>query len=230
MTRPLAGIRACVFDAFGTLFDTGSAAEHSRPILGDATAALAALWREKQLDYTWLRGLQNRHESFDVVTAEALDWVLDTLKIDQPGLRQTLLTAYASLAAYPDVRPTLERLRMAGITTAILSNGSPGLLAGLVAAAGLDGLFDHVLSVEEVGVFKPHPSVYRLACDRLSLPPSEISFQSSNGWDAYAASAFGLRVIWCNRSDQAAERLPGKPDAVIRRLDEMCALVLPANP
>jgi 2-haloacid dehalogenase len=114
---------------------------------------------------------------------------------------------------FPEVQPTLERLKAGGLKLAILSNGTPAMLASAVEHSGIGPLLDAVLSVEDVGVFKPHPSVYRLASDRLQLAPEAICFLSSNGWDAYAAKAFGFRVIWCNRFKQAPERIPTTPDA-----------------
>ena len=119
----------------------------------------------------------------------------------------------------------LRQLKSAGLRTAILSNGSPRMLAAVVSGAELDGLLDAVLSVEEVGVYKPSPKVYQLAVDRLRLPPAQISFQSSNAWDAYAASAFGMQVVWCNRYGQRRERLPGAPDREVKSLSELPALV-----
>ena len=119
----------------------------------------------------------------------------------------------------------LARLKAAGLKTAILSNGTPAMLDSAVANAGIGHLLDAVMSVEEVGVFKTHPNVYQLAVDRLGVPLRGISFQSSNGWDAHAASAFGMRVVWCNRTGQPREHLPGAPNFTIRTLAELPALV-----
>jgi 2-haloacid dehalogenase len=218
-------VRACVFDAYGTLFDFASAAARCRRVPAESARALTTLWRDKQLQYTWLRGLQGRHADFWQVTGDALDFALDTLSISDPEVRAELMSLYRSLSAFPDALEALRSLKRAGFATAILSNGSPGMLADAVANAGLGELLDHVLSVEEVGVFKPHPSVYRLACDRLQLPAAAISFQSCNAWDAYAASAFGMRVVWCNRYSQRPERLPGAPDREIGSLAELPGLV-----
>ena len=132
---------------------------------------------------------------------------------------------YLSLDVFPEVPAMLKRLKGAGLKTAILSNGSPEMLDAAVKTAGIGGLLDAVLSVEAVGVYKPHPKVYHLAVDRLAIPAGAISFQSSNAWDAYAASAFGMRVVWCNRYGQRPERLPGKPDREIASLNELPALV-----
>ncbi len=225
MVVPLTGIRACVFDAYGTLFDYASAAARCGDALGDRFAALTTLWRDKQLQYTWLRSLGGRHADFWQVTGDALDYALETLGIADPALRARLMNLYLTLDAFPDVPKTLRRLKDAGVRTAILSNGTPDMLRAVVDAAQIAPLLDAVLSVEAVGVFKTHPKVYQLAVDRLGLPANTICFVSSNGWDAYAASAFGMRVVWCNRYGQRAERLPGKPDHVIATLADLPPLV-----
>jgi len=222
---PLAGVQACVFDAYGTLFDFASAARGCRDVLGDAIEKLTLLWRDKQLQYTWLRGLQGRHADFWQVTGDALDFALDTLELTEPGLRERLMQLYLALDPFPEVPEMLRRLRAAGLWTAILSNGSPEMLSAAVENAGLVGLLDHVLSVELVGVYKPHPKVYRLACDRLSLDAGAILFISSNAWDVHAASAFGMRTVWCNRYGQRRERLPGRPDREIGSLAELPPLI-----
>jgi len=221
----LTGVTACVFDAYGTLFDFGAAARGCRDVLGDRIDTLTALWRDKQLQYTWLRAAQGRHADFWQVTGDALDFCLETLGIADPALRERLMTLYLTLDAFPEVPAVLRQLKGAGMRTAILSNGSPRMLDAVVKGAGLEGLLDAVLSVEEVGVYKPHPKVYQLAVDRLDVPAAAISFQSSNAWDAYAASAFGMQVVWCNRYGQRRERLPGAPDREIKTLAELPALV-----
>ncbi|KAB2867915.1 MAG: haloacid dehalogenase type II [Bauldia sp.] len=215
---PLAEVQACVFDAYGTLFDFASAADACRDVLGDDTGRLTALWRDKQLAYTWLRAAQGRHADFRQVTGEALDFTLEALRIDRPGLRDRLMGLYLTLSPFPEVPGMLGRLKTAGVRTAILSNGTPQMLAAAVAAAGLAALVDQTISVEEVGVFKPHPRVYQRAVDRLGVPAARISFQSSNAWDIHAASAFGMRTVWCNRTGQPRERLPGAPDHEVATL------------
>jgi 2-haloacid dehalogenase len=224
-TKPLPGIKACVFDAYGTLFDFASAARGCRDVLGDDIDRLSALWRDKQLQYTWLRAAQGLHADFWQVTGDALDFALATLGLDRPELRERLMALYLTLDPFPEVPEVLHTLKTAGLTVAILSNGSPRMLDAAVKAAKLEALIDAVLSVEEVGVYKPHPKVYQLAVDRLGLPASAIAFQSSNAWDAHAASAFGMRVVWCNRYGQRRERLPGSPDREVRSLAELPALV-----
>lgn len=228
--KRLSGIRACVFDAYGTLFDFASAAARCPGVPEDKRSALTALWRDKQLQYTWLRSLQGRYADFWQVTAEALDFALDSLDLRDAALREQLLQLYQRLEAFPEVADTLRQLRAAGFKTAILSNGTPAMLDAAVRASDLQGLFDAVLSVEAVKVFKTHPKVYEYALQQLGLKAEQIAFQSSNGWDAYAASDFGMRVVWCNRYGQRAEQLPGAPNHVIRNLAELPALLAPIVP
>jgi len=216
---------ACVFDAYGTLFDFAAAARRCQDELGADVDRLTALWRDKQLQYTWLRAAQGRHADFWQVTGDALDFALETLGIDRAGLRDRLMTLYLALDPFPEVADVLERLKASGIRTAILSNGTPKMLKAAVESAKLESLLDSVLSVEDVGVYKPHPKVYQLAVDRLSMPASAISFQSSNAWDAYAASAFGMKVVWCNRYGQRRERLPGAPDFEVKSLSELPMII-----
>jgi 2-haloacid dehalogenase len=225
LTRALDGIQACVFDAYGTLFDFASAAARCPDVPEDRRAALTALWRDKQLQYTWLRTLQNRYTDFWQVTSDALDFALESLDLNAPPLRDRLMELYLSLEPFPEVPAVLATLRDAGFRTAILSNGSPPMLAALVERSRLETMFDAVLSADAVGVFKTHPKVYQHALDSLGLPASAIAFQSSNAWDAHAASDFGLRVVWCNRYGQRRERLPGAPDFEIRTLAELPTLL-----
>ncbi|ROR34554.1 haloacid dehalogenase type II [Inmirania thermothiophila] len=214
----MARIEACVFDAYGTLFDVQAAARHLAARLGDRWQPLAEVWRAKQLQYTWLRALMGRYVDFWQVTGEALDHALDAVGLADAGLREELMGLYARLDAYPEVPQVLEALRARGLRLAILSNGAPEMLASAVEAAGVGGLLDAVLSVDEVGTYKPHPSVYRLAVDRFGLPAERMGFVSSNGWDAHAAKAFGYRVVWCNRHGLPRERIPQAPDAEVRDL------------
>ena len=222
---PLPGIRACVFDAYGTLFDFGSAVARCGDALGGKAERLTALWRDKQLQYTWLRSLQRRHADFWQVTGDALDFALEALAIREPGLRDRLMQLYRTLDVFPEVPAVLRQLKGAGFITAILSNGTPEMLHSAVGHAGIGALIDHIFSVETVGVYKTAPEVYQLAVDRLGLPASAIAFQSSNGWDVYAASTFGFRTVWCNRGGQPRERLPGRPDHVVPSLAALPALI-----
>jgi 2-haloacid dehalogenase len=226
VTQPiLAPIDACVFDAYGTLLDVHSATAQCRDALGGKADMVSALWRQKQLEYTWLRSLMGAHADFAQVTGEALDFALGQAGIADSLLRARLLDVYQRLSAFPEVPAMLEAVRAAGFKTAILSNGSPAMLRSAVEHAGLATLFDHVLSIEAVGIYKPHPSVYALAVERLGVPAARICFLSSNGWDAAGAAQFGFRVVWINRYRQPRERLPAGPEAEIADLAALPALL-----
>ncbi|MCC2658156.1 MAG: hdl IVa 2 [Panacagrimonas sp.] len=218
-------IQACVFDAYGTLLDFNSAAAQARDVLGDRADRLSELWRAKQLQYTWLRSLMGTYAPFLQVTGEALDHSLETLGIDDAALRSRLMQLYRELAPFADVMDTLGALRAAGLRTAILTNGSQEMIDATCAHAGITPLLDAILSVDDVGIYKPHPSVYELACTRLGVTRDRIAFVSSNGWDAAGAAQFGFRVIWCNRYGQREEHLPGHPHVEIRSLTEIPALL-----
>jgi 2-haloacid dehalogenase len=226
MALKLPNIEACVFDAYGTLFDVNSAARTAQDSLGEKWQPLAELWRVKQLQYTWLRSLAGHHADFWQVTGDALDCAMAALHIDDPNLRARLMNLYLALTAYPEVPLVLRQLKAGGMKLAILSNGTPAMLAAAVTNAGIADFFEDLLSVEEVKVYKPHPSVYRLACDRLKVFAGQVCFVSSNGWDAYSAKAFGFRVLWCNRLAQEPERIPETPDAQITTLEELPDIVL----
>src|SRR5258708_26691633 len=191
----LVGIRACVFDAYGTIFDFASAAARCPDIPEDRRAALTTLWRDKQLQYTRLRTLQGRYVDFWQVTGDALDFALDSLAIKKPRLRETLMELYRTLAAFPEVSEVLHSLRQSGFTTAILSNGSPAMLDAAASGAALGGLFDAVLSADAVAAVKTHPQVYQYALYQLGVSASAVSFQSSNAWEAHPAAGFGMRVV-----------------------------------
>ncbi len=226
MTEPaFDGIAACVFDAYGTLFDVHSAVERGGAALGDRAPAVSALWRQKQLEYTWLRSLMGAHADFRQVTKDGLDYALAVHGVEDAALEARLMELYLTLDAYPDVTACLEALRAADFATAILSNGEPEMLRAAVTSAGLTPLFDAVLSVEEAGIFKPDPRTYQLAVDRLQLPAARICFVSTNAWDAAGAAFFGFRVAWLNRFAQRLEQLPSAPAAVIGGLDELPGLL-----
>ena len=218
-------IRACVFDAYGTLFDVHSAVGKYRSQLGRAADPVSTLWRTKQLEYTWLRSLMGRHADFWQITQDALDYALEAHGCDADLLRRQLMEAYLHLECYPEVPETLLQLKNRGLALAILSNGTPAMLAAATDHAGLRTLMPTIFSVESVGVFKPHPRVYQMAVDGLACLPEEIVFLSANAWDAAGAAAFGFRVAWINRFGQRPERLPGHPDAEIRTLAELVDLL-----
>lgn len=224
-TQRFQNIQACVFDAYGTLFDVHSAVESHRQRLADKADSISTLWRNRQLEYTWLRSLMGRHADFWQVTQDALDYAMDTAGLADSELRQALLDAYLRLDCYPEVPDVLRRLRESGLKTAILSNGSPAMLQAAVDGAGLQDLIEVSLSVEEVGIYKPHPRVYQLAVDRLGVEAGGISFQSSNAWDVAGAASFGFKVAWINRFGQRPERLPAGPDAELNSLSELPAVL-----
>ncbi len=226
MTTALTGIAACVFDAYGTLLDVRSATERLRGELGDKADAVALQWRTRQLEYSWLLSLMQRYADFWQVTGDALDFALEAAGIENPELRDRLIDQYRHLDAYPDVGAALSALRDAGFKTAILSNGSPDMLASGVSSAGLDDVLDAVLSVDEVGIYKPHPSVYQLACNRFGVAPEQVCFVSSNGWDVAGAASFGFQVVWLNRFRQPPERLPAGPRLVLETLDGLPGAVI----
>ncbi len=219
------GIKACVFDAYGTLFDVHSAAGRCAEDLGDKADQLSALWRTKQLEYTWLRSLMKDYKPFWEVTCDALDYAMAAVGLETPDLREKLLALYWQLDAYPEVREVLAGLRVAGYKTAILSNGSPDMLQGAVTSAGLGAHLDQVQSVADVGIFKPDAAVYQMSAERLGLAAGEICFMSSNGWDAHGAAHFGFQVVWVNRFAQPREYLSGAMSAEITSLDELPGLL-----
>ena len=224
--QAIAGIKACVFDAYGTLFDVHSAVGIHQARLGDIANRVSALWRTKQLEYTWLRSLMGRHADFWQVTQDALDFAFDTCRIDDPALRSDLIEAYLRLDCYPEVPATLSTLRDRGCQVAILSNGTPAMLSAAVKNSGLEQSIERIFSVEQAGVFKPDPRVYQIAVDDLNVKPAEIVFLSSNAWDAAGASVFGFKVAWVNRFGQSVERLPGQADVEIETLAELPALLV----
>ena len=222
----LEGIGACVFDAYGTLFDVNSPVQKLATEIGDKAADLARLWRQKQLEYTWLRSLMGVHADFWHVTGDALDFSLEALQIEDVGLRDELMTLYLKLDAYPDVAEALKAVRTKSKRIAILSNGSPSMLDSALRAAGLEKFIDMVLSVEDVGIYKPSRRVYRHAMQKLQIQDApSICFVSANSWDAQAAAQFGFQVVRLARNGGQDDRIPGKPSAVIQSLSGLAALL-----
>jgi 2-haloacid dehalogenase len=209
---------ALVFDAYGTLYDVHAVIRRCEEFWPGKGTALSQLWRAKQLEYTWQRSLMRRYLPFSAVTREALAYACEALKLALDQTRaNALMDEYLKLAAYPDVPAALQRL--AGRKLAILSNGSPDMLDPLVRHSGLK--FDAVLSVDEVGIFKPAPQVYQLAVDRLGVAQERIGFVSSNCWDALGAKSFGFRVYWINRLKAPVDQLGFQPDAIVGSLNEV---------
>ncbi len=226
MSSKFLGISACVFDAYGTLFDVHSAVGKHRARLGDKADAVSVAWRTKQLEYTWLRSIMDRYVDFWRITADGLDFALEANGVRDSSLRDDLLNAYLTLDCYPEVPEVLTTLKDAGMQTAILSNGSPMMLEAAVDSAGLGNLLDDVISVDVLGVYKPAIDVYQQVLEHLNVGRAQVSFQSSNSWDAAGAATFGFQVAWCNRFDQSRERLPDGPHADIRTLMELPAIVM----
>ncbi len=217
-------ITTAVFDAYGTLFDVAAAAreaagEPGAEALAERWPELAAHWRAKQLQYSWLRAVTGHHTDFWTVTQDGLDWAMEACGLGGDAiLRARLLQLYWELSAFPEVPAMLATLKDKGFNTAILSNGSPEMLDGAVQSAGLDGLLDDVLSVQSVGVFKPAAAVYELVENRFDCRRDEVLFVSSNGWDVASASAFGFITAWVNRAGEPVDRLPGKPHHILSDL------------
>ena len=220
--QKLHGITACVFDAYGTLFDVHAPVAKAAGRLGEKAPELSKLWRQKQLEYTWLRSLMKAHCPFWQVTTDALDYALEAHGINDSALRDELLRLYFELDAYGDARAALKTLKAMGATTAILSNGSPDMLAGAVNSSRLGDHLDHVISVEDVGVFKPDARVYQLAVERCGVAgPDNICFVSANTWDAQAAACFGFQVARINRFGLIDDRIPGTPAMLLDSLEEL---------
>ncbi|WP_069298838.1 haloacid dehalogenase type II [Neptunicoccus sediminis] len=217
-------ITTAVFDAYGTLFDVAAAArtaagEPGRDALAACWQKLASDWRLKQLQYTWLRAVADAHGDFWDVTQDGLDWALENNNLHGDAeLRERLLQLYWELAAYPEVPAMLAQLKEAGLNTAILSNGSPKMLDGAVQSAGIGDLLDDVLSVESVGIFKPHKWVYDLVGKRFGTSPDQVLFVSSNGWDAASATGYGFYTTWVNRAGEPVDRMPWTPQQVLSDL------------
>ena len=211
-------IRACVFDAFGTLFNLDIPSEKIDQLTEGKGKELLAIWRRKQLEYTWLRGLMDNHVPFDQVTRHALTFAMESVGTESMELYDILMPIYKKAIAFPEIKPMLEHLQSAEIKTAILSNGSPDMLHAGTKNAGIDHLIDHIFSVESVGVFKPSPKVYQLALDGLSLKKEELLFFSSNQWDVAGATHFGLETVWVNKYNQVPEQLERQAKYVIRDL------------
>ncbi len=209
-----------VFDAYGTLFDVNAAArvaaaEPDHGALAEHWPQIAANWRSKQLEYTWLRAVAGQHCDFWQVTKDGLDWALEAAKVESPATRQRLLDLYWELAAYPEVSAMLTTLKSRGARTAILSNGTPEMLEAAVASAAIGPMLDAVLSVEAVGVFKPHATVYDLVGDHFGCGKTDVLFVSSNGWDAAGAAGYGFTTAWVNRMGAPVDRLYARPTHIL---------------
>ena len=186
---------------------------------------LSQLWRSKQLEYTWLRSLMGRYQDFEAVTLAALRFACGSLNLALTSEhRAALMDEYLHLTPYPEVPETLSAL--AGRKLGILSNGSPSMLERLLRNTGLTEYFNFILSVDAIGIYKPHPSVYQFAVDNLGVKATDISFVSSNYWDAAGAAAFGFRVFWIKRTETMPDELGVQPYGVLSSLAELPALLV----
>ena len=204
-----------VFDAYGTLFDFHAAVSRHHAAAGPDAVAFSELWRQKQIEYTWTHTLAGRYVEFWTLTQRALDYCFERFPSVDRTLRARLLDAYLKLDAYPDALNVLRALKARGEPTAILTNGSPAMISSAVEAAGLKAELDAVLSVDAVKMFKPRPEVYSLVTKEFSCRPADVTFVSSNRWDAFGATAFGFRTIWINRAKAPDEYPDFAPAAVV---------------
>ena len=226
MTQPL---RALVFDAYGTLFNVHSVMTTCEALFPGKGRELSQLWRAKQLEYSWLRSLMGRYVDFNQVTRESLQFACQSLALTYSDtVLAELNQAYRTLALFDDTLLTLEQLRrqQPAVKLAILSNGAVEMLNAVVSYNKLDSMLDAVLSVDEVGIFKPDPRVYQLGCDRLGVDRDQIGFVSSNGWDAAGAKSFGFKTFWINRTTAPVDALGVTPDRVLNSLAELPALLV----
>jgi 2-haloacid dehalogenase len=213
-----------VFDAYGTLFDVHAAIARHRAAAGPDADRLSELWRTKQLEYTWTLTLAGRYADFWTLTGQALDFALARFPAVDPALKPRLMDAYRTLDAFADARATLQALKARERATAILSNGSPAMLAAAVEAAQLGPCLDAVLSVDSVRMYKPRPEVYRLVIERFGVAPSDVVFVSSNRWDVMGARAFGFSAAWINRGRMPEEYADIAPSQVLSDLPGLVAL------
>jgi 2-haloacid dehalogenase len=210
-----------VFDAYGTLFDVAGAARLAAaeaPALMDVWPRLAADWRAKQLEYTWLRAVMGDHRDFAGVTADALDWAMDAQGVD-PALRTRLIALYDDLPAYPEAPAMLAALPQ--VRKAVLSNGTPAMLARACATAGIAGHFEALISVEDVGIYKPATAVYDLVNRHMHVARDQVMFVSSNGWDVAGAARYGFRTVWVNRAGLPVDRLSHRPAHILSDLSAL---------
>ena len=215
--------KAIAFDAFGTLFDVNSAAEKSKNKIGNKWENFANFWRTTQLEYTWLRSLMKKHKNFWKITEDSLDKSMETFQIDK-SLRNDLLSLYKELSPYPEVKNVLENLKKKSFKLAILSNGTPELLNHLVKSSDLENLFDDIFSIEEVKIYKPHPSVYDIPVNKYKVSKGEITFLSANTWDVSGAGNYGYNSIWVNRNNSVFDKLDYKPKNEVKNLKQLLDL------
>ena len=213
-------IKAIIFDAYGTLFDVNSAAEKCKNKIGDKWEPFANYWRTTQLEYTWLRSLMNRYQDFWKVTEDSLDKSMKLFKIDT-SMKNELLDLYKVLSTFPEVKETLQKLKEKKYKLVILSNGTHALIKELVDTNNLGGIFDDVISVEEVKIYKPHSNVYNIPIKKYQIEKKQFAYLSANTWDVSAAGNFGFNAVWVNRNKNIFDNLDYKPIIEIKNLIDL---------
>lgn len=219
----MAQLEALAFDMYGTLVNPIRIwRQLEQFIAGGDAQRVAEVWRMKQLEYTFRLTAMERYEDFEEVTRKALDYALAVAgkQLDM-GQKQMLMAQYNDLERFEDVQPGLERLKAAGHTMAVFSNGSPSMLSAIMQAAGLNQYFQGFVSVDEVKVYKPSPKVYRLVANRLGRPIGEVRLISSNPFDVIGARNAGMQAAWIDRSGGVFDTLGERPDIVVRTLVEL---------
>ncbi len=215
-------LQAIIFDAYGTLFDVYSIGALAERLFPGKGVAVAELWRDKQIEYTRLRTLSNTYKPFWEVTQDALVFTCRRYGLDLTLDAQTqLMGQYAKLQAFPENLGVLQALKARGLKLAILSNGNPDMLNAAVQAAGMQGLFTQVLSVDSVQKFKTAPEAYQLGPDVLGIAARDSLFVSSNCWDVCGAAWFGYQTFWVNRANAPLEELGVTPNAQGRSLADL---------
>lgn len=207
-----------IFDAYGTLFDVHSAVRSHAKRIGPNADALSALWRTKQLEYSWVYGLMAEQNDFWTITNDALEFAMAVFNVPDEGLKKDLLDSYWTLQAYPEAANFLTNLRERGGKTGILSNGSPDMLSAAVESAQLSPVLDCVLSVQAAQTFKTHEKTYALVTQHFGVQPKDVTFYSSNRWDIAGATKFGFNTTWVNRTNQPDEYIALAPNEIVTSL------------
>jgi 2-haloacid dehalogenase len=223
VTRPK--IKALAFDAF-PIFDPRPVFALAEQLFPGKGAELSNAWRTRQFEYQWLRALAGQYADFWQATEDALVFAATLLKLDlSPDKRQQLMEAYLGLQAWPEVPPALQALKSAGIRLAFLSNATPQILNAGIKNAKLEGLFEHVLSTDQIKTYKPDPRAYQMAIDAFGLRREDMLFVAFAGWDAAGAKWFGYPTFWVNRLNLPGEELGMAPDAMGGNLNDLVSFV-----